>query len=173
MFIFLLLLVSAGGSAFGYTRFQSERIEAQFPPAGEFAEVAGVRLHYVDRPVEGSDKPPVVFLHGASGNLNDQRVAFESQLADSRRLIFIDRPGHGYSQRGGAETPAQQADLIAGLLEQLGIEKAVIVGHSLGSASTAALGVLYPEKVQGLVFLAPATHEWPGGVTWLSQSGWL
>ncbi|EFL88815.1 alpha/beta fold hydrolase [Ahrensia sp. R2A130] len=166
MTIFILLLLVVGGAAFGYTRFQAERIEAQYPPAGEFADVAGVRLHYLDVPAEASEKPPVVFLHGASGNLHDQRGAFEAKLKGSRRMLFIDRPGHGYSQRGEAETPAQQADLIAGLLDQLGIERAVIVGHSLGSASTAALGVLHPEKVQGLVFLAPATHVWPGGVTW-------
>ncbi|MEM1317817.1 MAG: alpha/beta hydrolase [Pseudomonadota bacterium] len=173
IFVLLLLLLIAGGAAFGYTRFQVERIEAQYPPVGDFAEVSGVRLHYLDIPADGADKPPVIFLHGASGNLHDQRAAFENKLSGTRRLIFIDRPGHGYSERGKAETPAQQADLVAGLMEQIGMEKAVIVGHSLGAASTAAMGVLHSDKVQGLVFISPATHEWPGGVTWYYTIGAL
>ncbi len=44
--------------------------------------------------------------------------------------------------------------------------KIVLVGHSLGAASVAAFAVLYPQRVSGIVFLAPATHPWPGGVTW-------
>jgi len=42
----------------------------------------------------------------------------------------------------------------------------VLVGHSLGAASVAAFAVLYPQRVRGLVFLAPATHPWPTGVAW-------
>ena len=81
-------------------------------------------------------------------------------------MIFIDRPGFGYSDRAGADDPAKQATRYKLLLDQLGIEKAVFVGHSLGAASVAAFAVLYPERVKGLVFVAPATHPWPTGVAW-------
>ena len=81
-------------------------------------------------------------------------------------MIFIDRPGHGYSDRAGADDPAKQATRYKLLLDKLEIEKAVLVGHSLGCASVAAFAVLYPERVKGLVFVAPATHPWPTGVAW-------
>ena len=92
--------------------------------------------------------------------------AFASKLKGLARLIFVDRPGHGYSDRGGAENPALQAERYKLLLDELAINQVVLVGHSLGSASVAAFAVLFPDRVKGIVFLAPATHSWPTGVTW-------
>ncbi len=155
------------GALYVWTGVQSDRIELDYPPVGQFYGQLGSKLHYVDMPADdGSQLPPIVFVHGASGNLNDQMAAFAPVLKGKRRLIFLDRPGHGYSDRAGAETPAQQAERYKFLLDGLGIEKAVFVGHSLGAASVAAFGVLYPQITKGLVFLAPATHPWSTGVTW-------
>ncbi len=154
---------------FVFTKVYAYSIERQYPPIGKFADVGGLKLHYVDIPAgANADLPPMVFIHGASGNLRDQKMAFEKSLKGRGRMIFVDRPGHGYSERGGEEysDPSNQAKAIAGLLDKLSISKAVIIGHSFGGAITAAFAVHYPQKVQGLVFLAPATHPWPGGVSW-------
>ena len=51
-------------------------------------------------------------------------------------------------------------------MEKRGIKRAVIVGHSFGGAIAAAFGVRHPDKTEGLLFLAPATHPWPGGIDW-------
>jgi len=143
------------------------KIEDEFPPIGKFFGEEGARLHYVDLAAESdATLPPIVFIHGASGNLQDQLRAFEPALKGRARMIFVDRPGHGYSDRAGSETPAQQARRYKALLDALSIPKAIFVGHSLGTASVAAFGVLYPETTKGLVFLAPATHPWTTGVTW-------
>lgn len=155
-----------------YSRFEAARIEARFPPVGRFETVGGVRLHIVDVPAgaEGAarDGLPILFIHGASGNLNDPMAAFRTALESRRRLIFVDRPGHGYSERGpgDAAAPVRQAALIAGLLDRLGIARAIVVGHSWGGSVAAAMAVERADKVAGLVFVAPATHPWPGGVTW-------
>ncbi len=154
---------------FVFTHLYSLWIEYKNPPTGKFIDVGGFNLHYVDIPAgPNADLPVMVFIHGASSNLRDQRLAFESPLKGRGRMIFLDRPGHGYSERGGPqyETPSKQAEAIADLLDKLSIKKAVIVGHSYGGAVTAAFAVHFPEKVKGLVFLAPATHRWPGGVNW-------
>ena len=154
---------------FVFTKIYAQLIENQFPAIGKFADVGGYKIHYVDVPAgDNADLPPMVFIHGASGNLRDQKLAFEEPLKGRGRMIFIDRPGHGYSDRGGDEnyTPSKQAEAIAALLDNLKVSKAVIVGHSFGGAITAAFAVHFPEKVKGLVFLAPATHPWPGGVSW-------
>ncbi|MEM9279080.1 MAG: alpha/beta hydrolase, partial [Pseudomonadota bacterium] len=130
--------------------------------------VNGTKMHFVDTgSVEDASKPAVVFVHGASGNLRDAKAVYESRLKDELRLIFLDRPGHGYSEPfEGSNNPKMQAGAIAGLLDELGIEQAIIVGHSFGGVVAGAFGVLHPEKTAGLVFLAPVTHPWHTGVDW-------
>lgn len=159
-----MLLICAG--LLIWTRLQVIAIEQRFPPTGQFAELDGHRLHFVDIPEENANYPPLLFVHGASGNLRDQQGAYAEALAGQARMVFVDRPGHGYSDLGGATDPGKQAGRYVQLLDDLGLEQVVVVCHSLGCASTAAMAVLHPDRVKGLVFVAPATHPWPGGVTW-------
>ncbi|MGV1757164.1 alpha/beta hydrolase [Rhizobium sp. P44RR-XXIV] len=114
------------------------------------------------------DLPPIVFIHGASTSLYDPLLSFHSKLEGRARLLFVDRPGHGGSDAGGAETilPDAQADAIARLMEARGIGKAIIVGHSFGGAVVAAFALRHPDKVAGLVFLSPVVYPWPGGIAW-------
>lgn len=151
-----------------YTEVQIYRIERAAPPIGEFMQVGDVRLHYVDVAADDPDAPVIVFIHGASGNLRDPLLAFRPGLMRNYRLIFVDRPGHGYSSRGSGDMsdPAAQARVVHGLLANLGIERAVVVGHSLGASVAAAYAVLFRSATAGLVLIAPATHPWPGGVEW-------
>lgn len=151
------------------TRIGVWHIERSYPPIGEFVTVNDTRMHYVlDRGGPDADMPPIVFLHGASGNLADQRTAFADSLAGRADLLFLDRPGHGWSERGPGtnDLPDGQAATIAALMDRLGIEKAIIIGHSFGGALAASFALYHPEKTIGTVFLAPASHPWPGGVDW-------
>ncbi len=164
----LVLLVVVAALLFGYTRWQTGRIEALYPPVGSFVELDGYRMHVVHEAAEGGDLPPIVFLHGASGNLRDQLTAFRQPLMGRAELLFVDRPGHGYSERGGPENayPDGQARAVAAVMDKLGIERAIISAHSFGAAIAASFALQFPEKTAGLLFLAPATHAWPGGVAW-------
>lgn len=156
-------------AAIGYSSYKARSFERTFPNLGELTDIGGYRLNavHVPRPAN-ADLPPLVFIHGASGNLLDQLGAFRDALEGRAEMLFVDRPGHGYSERGGPENgyPSGQADAIAGLMEKRGIERAIIVGHSFGGAIVAAFGVRHPGKTAGLLFLAPATHPWPGGIDW-------
>lgn len=151
------------------TRVGAWHIERRHPPVGEFATVNDTRMHYVLRKGgDDADLPPVMFLHGASGNLKDQMTAFADRLAGRADLLFVDRPGHGWSGRGPAanELPDGQAATLAALLDELGIDKAIVVGHSFGGAVAASFALFQPGKTVGTVFLAPVSHPWPGGVDW-------
>ena len=162
-FLFALMLVLGG-----VTRTGAWLIERRYPPVGAFAIVDGTRIHFVHVPAPAApDLPPVVFIHGASANLNDQMVPARPLLEGRAELLFFDRPGHGWSERGAGrnETPFGQARTLAALMDSLGIEQAIIVGHSYGSAQAAAFALAYPDKTRGLVLLASATHPWPGGAT--------
>ena len=168
IYLTLFVIIAAVlATTFAWTNAQMLSIESQYPPVGSFVGPEGERMHFVDRPLPvGTDGPTVVFVHGASGNLNDQMLPLMPALEGKARLVFVDRPGHGYSDRAGAETPAEHARRYEFLLDELGIQQAVVVGHSLGAASSAAFAVLYPERTKGLVLMAPATHPWPTGVSW-------
>lgn len=165
--IVLLLLLALLALLAAATRLNAWFIERDNPPVGSFAEIDGVRLHYVHVPgPANSALPPVVFIHGASANLNDQMVPLRPLLDGRAEMLFLDRPGHGWSGRAkGHEEQAEQATLIAGLMDRLGIEAAIIVGHSFGGSVAAAFALEYPKRTSGLLFLSPATHPWPGGKT--------
>jgi pimeloyl-ACP methyl ester carboxylesterase len=142
-------------------------IERQYPPAGRFVEVTGGRLHVLER--GQPDAPVVVLLHGASGNLQDVDAALGTLLATRYRVIMIDRPGHGWSDRPGGDddaSPARQAALIAQALEKLGVARAILVGVSWSGALATNYALTFQERVTGLVLLAPVSHRWPGGIAW-------
>jgi pimeloyl-ACP methyl ester carboxylesterase len=162
--IVLLVVLAAGFSA-----YKTRAIEQAYPNIGELTDIGGYRLNavHLPRPMT-ADLPTLVFIHGASGNLRDQLAAFAAPLSGRAEMLFVDRPGHGYSERGAAENalPSGQADAIARLMDKRGIKRAIIVGHSFGGAIAAAFGMRHPDRTEGLLFLAPATHPWPGGVDW-------
>lgn len=155
--------------AFIFTQWQSRQIAARYPNIGELIDIGGLRLNsvHVPRPAT-ADLPALLFIHGASGNLRDPLTAFLRPLEGRAEMLFVDRPGHGYSERGDDAnlTPDGQADAIARLLEKRGIGKVIVIGHSFGGVTTAAFALRHTDKVLGLVFLSPATHPWPGGIDW-------
>src|SRR6185369_4855368 len=136
--ILLLALVIAG--LVWFTATTARRIEAAIPPRGQFIEIDGQRIHYVD---SGSSKPAVVMIHGLGGNLLHFGYAMADKLSNDFRVILIDRPGSGYSTRSddAQATLTAQAKTIATLIRQLGLGKPLVVGHSLGGALSLALAL--------------------------------
>lgn len=178
----LTLPLALALAGYAFTVWKARAIERQFPNIGERIDVGGFSLNSVLVPAGmNADLPPLVFIHGASGNLRDQMHAFRDKLDGRAAMLFLDRPGHGYSDRGGPENgwPDGQARAIARLMEKRGLDRAIIVGHSFGGAIAASFALEHPEKTAGLLFLAPATHPWPGGIDWyydiakMPVIGWL
>jgi pimeloyl-ACP methyl ester carboxylesterase len=164
--VLFALLLACG---FLFTRWQAAKIAERYPNIGELTDIGGFRINsYHWRQPAGADLPPLVFIHGASGNLRDPMTAFLEPLKGRAELLFVDRPGHGYSERGGEDnlTPDGQADAVARLMKAKGISRAILIGHSFGGATIAAFALRHREMTAGLLFLAPATHPWPGGIDW-------
>lgn len=131
----------------------AHRAERANPPEGKFIDVDGARLHYVDR----GEGPTVVFLHGNGVMLQDFEVSGVLGLAAAQhRVIAFDRPGFGYSSRPRNRmwTPSAQAGLIARALQQIGVEQAVVVGHSWGTLVALAMALEQADAVSGLVLLS-------------------
>lgn len=144
----------------GYFAFATRRIaaeaERQVPPVGKFIEVDGNRLHYVEQ----GEGRPIVFVHGLGAQLHHFRHPLFSAFGQGYRLIALDRPGSGYSTRAPGATGrlTEQALLVRHFIEALGLEKPLVVGHSLGGAITLALALDHPEAISGIALLAPLTH---------------
>ena len=111
--------------------------------------------------ITGVGEPPVVFLHGFGGDL-DNWAAVRSALASSRRTVAIDLPGHGGSTKiltGAA--PADLAADVAHALDALDIPRAHLIGHSLGGAVALAFALAHPERTESLALICAAGL--PGG----------
>ncbi|MEU5322253.1 alpha/beta hydrolase [Streptomyces sp. NPDC021056] len=108
---------------------------------------------------ETGDGPPVLLLHGggpgASGVSNYARNIVE--LAKEYRVIVPDLPGYGRSTKGvdGTDPFGFLADGIRGLLDELGLEKAHLVGNSYGGACALRLALDTPDRVERMVLMGP------------------
>ena len=146
-------------------------LQHTYPAQGKVIEVAGASLNIVDIGPRDGAEPPVVMIHGASSNLEIMRQPLGGRLAEKRRVILIDRPGHGWSTRArlADSTPAIQARMIDEALEKLGVGRVILVVHSWSGALGARMALDYPRRVAGLVMLAPVAYPWPGGVGWYNK----
>ena len=96
----------------------------------------------------------MVLLHGNGSMIEDfQSSGLIDLAAKNYRVIAIDRPGFGHSERPRSTvwTPEAQADLIAAALKKIGVPHAIIFGHSWGALVALALAVKYPQAVQAVV----------------------
>src|SRR4051812_11831019 len=122
-------------------------------PLGRFVEVDGVRVHYIAR---GKGRP-VVLIHG-NGTMAEDFVicGLVDQLATRYRVIALDRPGFGHTDRPRwrAWTATAQAHLLHRVLERLNVERPVIVGHSWGTLVALAVAVGRWRELRGLVLLS-------------------
>jgi pimeloyl-ACP methyl ester carboxylesterase len=142
-------------------------LQRAYPVQGRMVEVADAKLNVLDIGARDAASPPILMIHGASSNLEAMRQPLGEMLASrNHRVILIDRPGHGWSTRARLEdsTPAIQGRMIDEALEKLGIDRAVLVVHSWSGALGARMALDYPQRVAGLVMLAPVAYPWPGGV---------
>jgi pimeloyl-ACP methyl ester carboxylesterase len=152
------------------------------PPRGRFVDAGGLRQHVVELATNtGDTAPPIVLVHGAGCNLEDMRLSLGERLAARHRVILIDRSGLGWSARAGRQgsAPASQAAILRDVLDRLSIPRAIVVGHSWGGALAAVFALDHPQRVAGLVLLAPPLYPFPRRTTWLYAmfatpvAGWL
>ena len=157
-------------------------IDRTHRPRGTFIDVGGFRQHVIELPASGDAKgsPPVVLLHGAGANLEDMYLALGERLAVRHRVILVDRPGLGFSLRkaGEGSSPAYQAKVLRDVLDRLGIDRVILVGHSWGGTLALTFALDFPQRAAGLVLVAPPTHPGFAAISWVNTAlagplGWL
>jgi pimeloyl-ACP methyl ester carboxylesterase len=130
--------------------------------------VDDVKLHYV----ESGTGPVIVMIHGNPGYAADFESGAIDALSGTHRVIAIDRPGHGESDRAlNADTVEEQAKLLHDEFTALELNKPVLVGHSWGGSLALAYALAYPDDIGGLVLVAPAAYPDKGDPFFLRLAG--
>jgi pimeloyl-ACP methyl ester carboxylesterase len=126
--------------------------DAKYP--GKLLHVEGVTLHYEEK---GAGRP-FVMVHGFGGST----WSFRYQLATFAlryRCVAIDLKGFGFSERvkGGDYSLTEQARLVLRALDLLGVDRFVLMGHSMGGDVSMRIAAAAPERVEKLILAASAT----------------
>ena len=114
-----------------------------------FVESEGVKVHYKSY---GEGSEALVFVHGWTCDL----TFWEAQrpLFETRRSLLIDLPGHGESAKPDVEyTLDRFARAIDAVMRDSGVERATLIGHSMGGPVVRVFGRMYPAKTSGIVFV--------------------
>ena len=156
----LLIACALLAALLAYARHAVRRFEHLDPESagapGAFLDVNGVHIHYV----EAGEGDAVVLIHGLNASTFSFRHVIPA-LARSHRVVALDMKGFGHSARpsDGDYSLTEQARLVAGVMERLAIERAAVVGHSLGGAVAMRLALLAPERVSRLVLVDSASDR--------------
>jgi len=158
----LLEIIGGGAVALAAYAFFARRYVRQFENIdletadvpGLFIDIDGRRVHYV----QAGQGEPVVLIHGWNGSTFSMRYAIP-ELAQRYRVIAIDLLGYGFSERpqDGDYSVAGLGTLVARVMDALGIERAAVLGHSMGGAIAMRFAIHHPERVERLVLVDSAT----------------
>jgi len=130
-------------------------------PSDQFVTLDGVRFHYLDW---GGDGDPLLLLAGL-GCTAHVFAELAPHLRDRFRVLALTRRGHGLSdQVQSGHALADAAEDARRLLDALGIERAHVVGHSMGGGEVSALAARHPGRVAGVVYLDGA-YDWADSPT--------
>ncbi len=149
-----VFLVVAG--LVGFTGFMAQWAERQVPPDGQFIEIDGQNLHYLD---QGAG-PVILMIPGLASNTHHFSYALTGLLDKQFRVIAVDRPGSGYSTRakGAPADLRAQARTLIKFVDALKLDHPLVVGHSLAGGVALAMAEEAPGRIGGLALIAPFTN---------------
>ena len=124
-------------------------------PEPETVDIAGGRkIRYLK--LGSGEGPPVVFIHGFGGDLNNWLFNQEA-LAETHTTYAIDLPGHGGSSKDvGTGDIGSMSAAVTAWMDALKIDRAHLVGHSMGGAVSLQLAATQPARVASATLICPA-----------------
>jgi pyruvate dehydrogenase E2 component (dihydrolipoamide acetyltransferase) len=128
--------------------------EGEAAPAYEFVDVGGIRTRYSRK--GAAEGVPVLFIHGFGGDLDNWLFNLDA-VAEKHAVIALDLPAHGQSTaKLPGTTLAALAGFVARFMDSIGVERAHLVGHSMGGAIAAQLARDAPARVASLSLICSA-----------------
>jgi len=132
---------------------ESRETRAQLRTSSFYATVDGVRLHWTER--GAGPGPPLLLLHGLADSQHTWSIV-GSRLASGRRVLSLDLPGCGLSDRPDANyTIDWQARLVARWIDGIGIGTFDVLGHSFGGGVALWLLLYVAHSIRKLALIAP------------------
>lgn len=130
------------------------------PPSDRlFLEAAGRRTTYVE---QGTGPPPLVLVHGVGLRAAVWAPQMDEFAAD-HRVVAYDTLGHGTSDHPEATaTLADYVDQLRGLLDVLSIDRALLMGHSMGALIATLFAIEHPGRAACLIAASPVYRRAPG-----------
>ena len=140
-------------------------------PDSRFVDINSLQVHYK---TAGQGEPVLVLLHGFGASVFSWREVMEplaeSLASEIGTVIAFDRPAFGLTERPmpgqwEGESPYSakaQVELTVGLLDELGVERAILVGNSAGGTIAVLTALTYPQRVQALVLVDAAVYAHSG-----------
>ncbi len=127
--------------------------EEETGPVYAFAELATGRVRYAERAGEGT---PVVLIHGFGGDLDHWLFNIDA-IAEKAPVYALDLPGHGQSSKS-ADNPGLglMVDAVIGFMDHLGIDKAHLVGHSMGGLISGKIAIDHPGRAASVTLICSA-----------------
>lgn len=158
----LLALVAVTGVGVALSWAPDRPVEALTarwaPPPSQFVPLQGMQVHLRD---EGprTDPQPIVLLHGTSASLHTWD-GWADALKDQRRVIRMDLPGFGLTgpMPDGDYRLTRYVSFVIALLDQLGVQQAVLAGNSFGGNLAWKIAVDHPQRVSRLVLVDAAGY---------------
>lgn len=144
-------------------------------PDSLFVEINGLNVHYK---MCGAGEPVFVLLHGFGASVYSWNAVLEP-LSELGTVIAYDRPAFGLTERPliwegeSPYSPQAQVDLLLGLLDRFGVERAILVGNSAGGTVAMNFYLQHPERVQALILVSPAVYAGggaPSAIRWLLRT---
>jgi len=122
-------------------------------PAHEFVDLPIGKIRYTERPGEGT---PIVLVHGFGGDLDNWLFNIDA-LAENAPVYALDLPGHGQSVKSiDAPSVGTMVDAVVQLMDHLKIDKAHLVGHSMGGLVSGQTALDHPGRVSALTLICSA-----------------
>ena len=124
-------------------------------PEPQTVEIGGRNVQYLK--IGEGEGPPLILLHGFGGDINIW-VFNQEALSEAGRTVYaLDLPGHGQSSKDVGEGDLDTfVEILAGFMDEVGVEKAHLVGHSMGGAVAGSFALAHRERVASLVLIASA-----------------
>ncbi|MFP2904244.1 alpha/beta fold hydrolase [Pyxidicoccus sp. 3LFB2] len=180
---FTALLLAAGLSSAGCVRsyggqpalsfhdldYTSEATKQPWPvkrmplprTAAQFGMATVPEVSFVDLPGASPDAKTVVFIHGLGSYLKFWRSQLDAFHQQGYRVVAVDLPGYGKSDKPGSfpYTMEAMADAVREVVDGLQVDKPILAGHSMGGQTSLSYAIRYPDALSALVLVSPAGFE--------------
>jgi len=119
-----------------------------------YVSVRGLRTDYIEGGNLRKSRPTILMIHGAGQSSATWEYQVDTLKSHPEfNLLILDLPGHGTSEGGGCKSISEYTDFVKDFSDTLGLQKLILVGHSMGGGIAQVFTIDYPERVYACVLV--------------------